>query len=201
MTTRLDNVEELFEKKGENNVFREELSWIKDDKLRGLVEICLTKYVPEYFWKIPASSTGKYHPAYSLGEGGLVRHTKAAVKIANDLLQLEQNKSLAYFKDQIITALILHDTVKSGANGGYTVTEHPVLAADLFKKANKENGEVVSPIDEVVICDMIKSHMGQWNQDFRTKIEVLPKPKSELQKFVHLCDYLASRKWLTVELD
>lgn len=184
-----------------DNSFSEELTWIKDDKLRGLVEICLNKYVPEYFWTIPASSTGKYHPAYSLGEGGLVRHTKAAVKIANDLLQLEQNKSLAYFKDQIITALILHDTVKSGLQGGYTVSEHPLLAADLFKRANKENGETVSPIDEAVICDMIKSHMGQWNTAFRSNAEILPKPKSELQKFVHLCDYLASRKWLTVELE
>lgn len=36
--------------------------------------------VPPYFYTVPASSTGKYHPRYTLGSGGLLRHTKAAIK-------------------------------------------------------------------------------------------------------------------------
>ena len=38
--------------------------------------------------------------------------------------------------------------------------------------------------------------MGQWNTDYRTKKEILPKPKTAAQKFVHQADYLASRKYL-----
>ncbi len=44
--------------------------------------------------------------------------------------------------------------------------------------------------------DGIATHMGQWNTDFKTKKEVLDKPKTGIQKFIHMCDYLASRKCL-----
>ena len=42
--------------------------------------------------------------------------------------------------------------------------------------------------------------MGKWNTDYKDKTkEVLPKPVTESEKFVHLCDYLASRKNILVE--
>lgn len=44
-----------------------------------------------------------------------------------------------------------------------------------------------------VISRLIASHMGQWNRAFNSNV-TLPKPKSDIQQFVHLCDYLASRK-------
>ena len=51
------------------------------------------------------------------------------------------------------------------------------------------------------IAECIKSHMGEWNTDYKTKEEVLPKPESVMQSFVHLCDYLASRKCLEFNFD
>lgn len=56
-------------------IFENELNLIKNVDLRKLVELSLQS-APDYFFTIPASSTGKYHPQYALGEGGLVRHTK-----------------------------------------------------------------------------------------------------------------------------
>lgn len=94
-----------------HEVFSEELYLIDKENLKDLVQKCLDR-APEYFYTMPASTTGKYHPEYSLGEGGLVRHTKAAVKIAKSLLDLEMYAPLAKSKDQIIAALILHDSVK-----------------------------------------------------------------------------------------
>ena len=71
--------------------------------------------MPDYFFHVAASSTGKYHPKYALGDGGLLRHTKAAVRIAHELLI---NPSITNFtddeKDLIIMALTLHDGLKSG---------------------------------------------------------------------------------------
>lgn len=58
-------------------VFKKELSYIESPIVRTIVEDLLSE-VPNYFFEIPASSTGKYHPDYALGKGGLVRHTKAA---------------------------------------------------------------------------------------------------------------------------
>ena len=70
------NIEELFDK---------ELSYIKDENIRkSLIE--LLKILPDYWYEVPASSTGKYHPEYALGDGGLLRHSKAAMRIGYELL-------------------------------------------------------------------------------------------------------------------
>lgn len=172
---------------------KNEVELIQNEDLKIFANKCLEK-APSYFWEIPASSTGKYHPEYSLGKGGLVRHTKAAVKIANDLLRLEMYSLLEEKKDEIIFALIMHDSVKGHP---YTTTDHPLKASELIRQTAKEvnyNG------DFEFVCSLIESHMGQWNSDFRSGKEILPKPQSIAQKFVHMCDYLASRKFITIDL-
>ena len=58
----------------------------------------------------------------------------------------------------------------------------------------------ISKLDDLrKICTMIESHMGEWTVDPYTKKEVLPKPRTAEQRFVHMCDYLASRKFLDVK--
>lgn len=181
-------------------VFENELNLIKDEKLRDFITECL-EAAPDYFYTMPASTTGKYHPAYSLGEGGLVRHTKAAVKIANDLLSIEMYSKLAEHSDEIIAALIMHDSVKKGMDGeAYTTSDHPLQASKLIKEVANRKG-VYDPQKIQFICSLVETHMGQWTKDFKTGVEVLDKPKTAEQKFVHQCDYLASRKYLTVDLE
>ena len=86
--------------------------------------------VPNYFYKVAASSTGKYHPTYALGEGGLLRHTIAATKIACDIVNLEMFELTSDEKDYIICALLLHDTFKHGVTQGlYTCHNHPLLSS------------------------------------------------------------------------
>lgn len=148
--------------------------------------------VPDYFFKIPASSTGKYHPAYALGGGGLYRHTLAAAIIAKDLVQLEMFELTDLEKDIVICALLLHDVCKLGIpQEKYTRFDHPLLAAKLVKERCTDQNFVD------MIVPLIESHMGQWNTSKYSDV-VLPKPETKLQKIVHLCDYLASRKYLEV---
>ncbi len=42
--------------------------------------------------------------------------------------------------------------------------------------------------------------MGEWNTDYNGN-EVLPLPKNRYQKFVHMCDFLASRKCILVPFE
>ncbi len=70
---------------------REELMYgclrtIENDDLRILAGEMI-KTILEYWYHVGASSTGKYHPEYSLGEGGLMRHTVALVRILNYMLE------------------------------------------------------------------------------------------------------------------
>ncbi len=172
--------------------FRLELETIKNDDIRKFC-IEMLEDAPDYFFTVPASSTGKYHPSYALNSGGLVRHTKALVGIANDLLALEQCNFDFDTKDMIRVAGILHDAKKHGNNGSqYTVFDHPIIAADWIRNSNSET---VSQDIKNRIADIVASHMGQWNEDKHSD-KVLPKPITAEQKFVHMCDYLASRKHL-----
>lgn len=191
--------------------FKRELDFIKYKPLKIFAEWGL-KQLPDYFYEVAASSTGKYHPSYALGEGGLVRHTIAAVRIAEELFKNETIQNFdEHQKDVIRVSLLLHDGVKHGLDGSqYTVATHPLEVCEYLENRYYEVDEEELP-DEVIeiiedgpweqIDNCIRSHMGQWNTDYKTGEEILPKPESDIQKFVHLCDYLASRKMLEVNFD
>lgn len=181
------------------DIFKKEISYIKSASIRKDLKT-LINLLPDYFFEVPASSTGKYHPEFALGEKGLVRHTKVAVRIAHELL--ENNtigmKFTSQDKDLIIMALTLHDGLKSGKeHSKYTKFEHPLLASE-FIMENKS--KLSLDIDDLrKVCTMIESHMGEWTCDPYKKKDILPKPKTAEQRFVHMCDFLASRKFLDVK--
>jgi 23S rRNA maturation-related 3'-5' exoribonuclease YhaM len=179
--------------------FEEELKYIKDKRIRENLIIMINK-LPEYFFEVPASSTGKYHPDFSLGEGGLLRHTKAAVRIA---VELFNDSALNNFtqneKDLIIFAITLHDGLKSGLQKSeYTLFEHPILMSNYIKENKKD---LTLENDELnLICRCIETHMGPWTTNYKGE-DVLSPPKDKYQRFVHMCDYLASRKFLDIKFD
>ena len=70
------------------NIVQSVLNTFENDDIKDFA-IVLLNNLPEYIWRVPASSTGKYHPAYSLGEGGLMRHQVAVVRFLNFFLELE----------------------------------------------------------------------------------------------------------------
>lgn len=186
-----------------SEVFDKELSWIKSDSIRAFATQ-LTECAPDYFFECAASSTGKYHPSYAIGPGGLVRHTKAAAHILHELLTLEMfNKYTQDQKDMMLAAIIAHDFFKHGLAAKasqYTVAEHPLVCAN-FVKENADLSSMLAPEQIEFICGCIASHMGQWNTDYRSKREILPKPQKGPQNMVHLADYLASRKYLIFDFE
>lgn len=180
--------------------FSKELEYIKSEKIKNACQKMI-ELLPDYFFEVPASSTGKYHPEYALGEGGLLRHTKAAVRIAYELLNdpCIGDKYTQDEKDLMIMALILHDGLKSGLNHEkYTRFDHPILIADYIMDNEEDLGLEVEKIE--FLCDAVKTHMGSWTTDYNG-VEVLEKPKTKYQNFVHMCDFLASRKCLLVPFD
>ena len=179
--------------------FNKEYEYIKNDKKKNDIKYLVSK-LPDYFFEIPASSTGKYHPDFASTSHGLVKHTKVAVRIAKELLD---NPGLNNFtddeKDIIIMALILHDGCKSGmVKEKYTRFDHPLIICDLI---NENRSKLSLNDDEVdLLTRIISSHMGIWNKDYNGN-EVLPIPKDKYQRFVHLCDYLSSKKFIDVKFD
>ena len=181
-------------------LLKQELEYIKNDRIRKSAEI-LVELIPDYFFKVPASSTGKYHPSFSNGDGGLLRHTKVATRIGKEILSLEYTNNLFTEdeKDLLILGIMLHDTQKLGKEEEkYTRFDHPLLAAD-FIEQNKEKTELTK--EEVELLKrVISSHMGEWNKSYYSKVE-LPKPSDKYEFFVHMFDYLSSKKFLDVKFD
>ena len=181
-------------------VFKVELGYLKSARIkRAALE--MVKLLPEYFFEVPASSTGKYHPEYATGDGGLLRHTKAAVRIGYELLNDSciGDKYTDSEKDLMLMGLLLHDGLKSGLEKEtYTRFDHPILMADYIMDNEEALGLEVEEIE--FLCDVIKTHMGPWTTDYKGN-EVLEKPKTKYQNFVHMCDYLASRKCILLPFD
>ena len=143
--------------------FNKEYSYIKDNKKREDLKL-LVNELPDYFFDIPASSTGKYHPDFAKSEHGLVKHTKVAVRFAKELLD---NPGLNNFsdneKDIIIMAIVLHDGCKSGrVKEKYTRFDHPLVVCELIKESRSK----LSLTDEEfnLLIRVISSHMGIWNK-------------------------------------
>lgn len=181
-------------------VFKKELEYIKNERIRKSAENLL-ELVPDYFFKVPASSTGKYHPSFSGGDGGLLRHTKVAVRIGKEVLSLEYTNDLFTNdeKDLLLLSIMFHDTQKLGnPEERYTRFDHPLLAASFIK--NNQDKTQLTDKEIELITKVISSHMGQWNKSNYSNIE-LPKPSDKYEFFVHMCDYLSSKKFLDVKFD
>lgn len=181
--------------------FEEILVTIENSDMKEFAEN-LIEVVPAYFFEVPASSTGKYHPEYALGQGGLYRHTLAVVKFVNYFFEVKYiaNRWTSRQRDIVRIAAIMHDTFKSGSQFDYeqdprTKHEHPLIAS---QHVLGFAGRGLIPDSEIEqIASIISSHMGQWITSDKSNI-VLPEPVDDIQQLLHLADYLASRKDIEV---
>ena len=172
-------------------MFNPFICMLSNEDLRGCVRDALDK-VPTYFWEIPASSSGKYHPAHDLGVGGLVRHTVMVMQCALDLARSEEENPDPLYLDAILVACMFHDCLKNGLeNGGHTVFNHPALAFEFVLKNFYDYDSCFA----VEVAKAVYCHMGRWNTN--QKGEILRLPHNRLEKTVHLADYIASRKYVT----
>jgi HD superfamily phosphohydrolase YqeK len=156
-----------------------------------MVKSYLEESVPDYFWEIGASSSGKFHPAFSQGKGGLVRHTKAVVMFAEELLRMSTYAFMRdEYKDYVIAACLVHDTAKYGAKE-YDKAEyknHAPAAAVAF-----DTWCISLDYDcSEFLLNAIASHMGQWSTDRDDR------PFTNIDRCVHMADYMASRPFIDI---
>jgi len=175
-------------------VFIRELDYIEHPDIRNFVTEML-RLAPGYFYTIPSSSSGKYHPAYENSKGGLILHTKTVVYFMMELFRNNMFSFSGREKDLLIAAALLHDFKKNGekAHSEFTSFEHPRIAANYIMQF--KNCGIIPKEDIYFIACCVASHMGQWNTNGKnSKFKPLPLPQTDAQKFLHLCDYLSSRK-------
>ena len=164
------------------------LSLIMDPTLRACARK-LWNNAPEYFFHDAASSSGKYHPSFDLGDGGVMRHSLLVAYFAHEIATawgMNQREV-----DLATIAGLIHDVLKRGPEGGeHTAFEHPLYAAQYVR--NMFPGDA----DMELVASAIESHMGKWNTS-KYSDAVLPVPQTMLQLCVSAADMVASRKILS----
>lgn len=184
-------------------VFEHELAMIRNQEIRDFVIKCFDELCPDYFWTIPCSTSGKYHPQVSLGEGGLIRHVKLAIWWGLELMKaMPVNlENIPTLKDEIIATLLLHDLIKNGKgldlNGrplesGVTGTHGVILARkiEIIPELYLDNDEALCRITTGITC-----HMGIWTTNSLCKPDAVIDPTLRaFARLIHLADYCASRK-------
>ena len=202
MEKTIGGLKELF-----RDAIKDEFGPIKPVLCKFALE--LVDSVPDYFWTEAASSTGKHHPEFGLGEGGLARHSLMTYRLLKALVEANE-QDMSEFMPGMIIAALFHDCCKRGMPDNiqeHTAFEHPLLSAkfilDKAEKFSKDNIDFIEQTcededsfkkDIAVAISAIETHMGKWNTSNHSQV-VLPKPKTAIQYMVHLADYCASRKF------
>jgi len=169
--------------------FEREILLLESEDLRDFARWYLDNHVGNWFWKSGASASGKYHPSFTHGEGGLVRHTRAVCMVCEELLRMSGYAYMkAEYKDFARLACLLHDTRKYGSGDEEDKSYYPrhgEAAANDVGVAWREFFHSHSCPELLLMA--IRSHMGQWteNRDDR--------PFTNIDRLVHLSDYIASR--------
>ena len=168
--------------------FEREILLIENEDLQNFARWFFDNFVGAWFWQSGASASGKYHPEFTHGEGGLVRHTRAVCMVCEELLRMS---TYAYmkpdYKDYARLACLLHDTRKYGRGDEEDkdcYKEHGAIAADDVRMAWFEFFGAHAP-DLLLMA--ITSHMGQWVENREDR------PFTNIDRLVHLSDYIASR--------
>lgn len=168
-------------------LFSNELGDIQDERIRQFATIMIAN-ADDYFFVVPASSSGKYHPSFDLGDQGLVRHTRCVVYYSECLSESFNYNSRT--RDLLILSALAHDIKKQGDGAGkHTVTEHPLLAADYLDKIDKVVPDAMTSTELEMVKSAVKRHMGKWGGE-----SGLPVPETEFEKCLQAADYIASRK-------
>ena len=170
--------------------FANELEMIMDSKIRNFVRLALEN-VPDKFWTMPASSGGKYHPTSSQGYGGLITHTREVVYIAKTIIESKMFNLEKLDIDCIYASCILHDGWKYPNESFFTHKHHATIASNrLVELAEKEGLIAETWLNPLVSC--VLAHNGYFTKEYVGE-------HSDIQKIVHLADFIASRKFLVFD--
>jgi HD superfamily phosphohydrolase YqeK len=185
---------------------------IKEKYMGKFIREVLIDHSPDYFWTMPASTSGKYHNEDECVEGGLLIHTKRVINMSIKLMEgigwydhrckgVKVEKQEGH--DIVIAAAILHDLFKAGYVGRenkkgdklYTDSMHPYYVRDALRmKKTAITGEEIFMyklpfFDKIMRA--IECHYGYWSvMPYTANLENAQSPEFIL----YMADYIASRK-------
>lgn len=158
---------------------------INNDKIKLFV-IAVLNSLDDSFYKMPASTSGKYHHQDSLGEGGLIRHIQRAAYFGKLLIDSERWDADNIKGDILLAAILLHDIGKKEKYAEYKeYYDHPIVAA---KMLDSFKGMVPEKVF-LLIRNCVLRHMGPFGPK-----SVSIENCNILEKYTYIADFYSSRK-------
>lgn len=138
----------------------------------------LTANAPDYFWEVPASSSGHHHPMCRK-DRGLWAHTLMVTTVVDRMSESYRHQGRLSKKevDCAFAAAILHDQRKNGSPENpqeKSTSDHDIVMAEVAYESSLPSK----------VGDAIATHMGPWYDG--------PTPQNTLQQMVHQADMVAS---------
>ena len=176
-----------------NNVWdplANEINLIKRPDIRQFVQFAL-EAAPAYFWTVPASTSGKYHPTKCRQPGGLVHHTRMVVYFVSSLMI---SMECEHWHDELIAAAILHDAYKNGDSLSVRSGNWSAHGANLRGLLQRQGWWAGYGHEQYVnkILDLTARHMQKWGGS-------APRPASMEDWCLAISDYVASRKLVNID--
>lgn len=159
---------------------------IENDGIRSDTVETVSRMVPDYFFEVPASSSGKYHNPFCRGTHGLWIHVLMVATAYERLARswYAQDRITSWEYDCGRAAVLCHDLLKYGHEyneGDHSVDNHDILAAEWIR----HNAEMPDEVPHAVA-----RHNGIWYDG--------PAPETDLDDLVHAADMVASTGNVTV---
>lgn len=168
-----------------------EVLLIEDDELRDETISAIGRGVPEYFWDVPATASGKYHNPYARDRHGLWIHVKMVFTAFERKAESYVRRGVLteYEVDCVRSAILLHDMLKYGhkyEEGDGTADNHDLLAGQWIRRNTSLPAEVVRGVE----C-----HNGPWYSGPTPEYGAEP-----VADIVHMCDMDGSTSNMTCGL-
>lgn len=191
------------------------LDLIQSVNIRTFTEYCLLKF-PAYFWSMKASTSGNRHGK----DETLLDHIDSCIFLGQAVCEQMDGVWTQRVKDQLISALLLHDGYRCGAEGEETrwteedkrpeligqlktTREHAEIAfleilklsIEFNRKANEEKTYPISGKDLSAILNAVRLHLGPWGCEKTRKEKpfCLDFPASNLTIQVHFIDMMSAQ--------
>jgi len=164
---------------------------INNEKIRNFT-IAVLNAVPDDFWTMKTSTSGKYHPPECNEVGGLIIHIQRACYFGSLFINANGWDSLNIRGDILLSALLLHDIGKREKYDKYwDYVNHPISGSKMLYPYKHMLPEKVF----VMISNCVLHHMNRFGP------KTIQKPDNKyniLELYTYQADYLASQKSLKI---
>ena len=169
----------------------DEIDMIQRADLRALIVRCLAA-APAEFWTAAAGTSSNRHPGYARASRGIIRHTRAVVRLTRHLLEDIGLTTNDNEWQTTVTAAILHDICLRDSGSRFTRPDHPLRAAELIETVGRDmvRDQSIKPPTVRVISSLVACHMGR-HRGTRRYVD-LPAPLTRCERILAQADYLAS---------